>query len=155
MWNIPFHMEYSIPYLVQSSDEGIGTTLSDDTVDVGQSASEERWAFIEIEPDWDQDKYWQQKTWENSITRCAWHVIHIPSNQFVNILIQWTTISDWSWHGSHWSCDPAAHPSASRTCTHASPSHKALQYDWSCQWHTKYSPRAASPSLHYRQGTLT
>ena len=62
-WNIPFHM-------VQSSDEGLGTTLSDDTVDVGQSASEERWAFIEIEPDWDQDRYWRQKTWENSITRC-------------------------------------------------------------------------------------
>ena len=71
MHRVGTNMEYSIPYLVQSSDEGIGTTLSDDTVDVGQSASEERWAFIEIEPNWDQDKYWKQKTWENSITRCV------------------------------------------------------------------------------------
>lgn len=52
-----------------SSDEGIGTTLSDDTVDVGDfpSASVERCSFIKIEPDWDQARYWQQKTWENSI----------------------------------------------------------------------------------------
>lgn len=64
---------YSIPHLVQSSDEGIGTTLSDDTIDVGDfpSASAERWSFIEIEPDWDQDRHWQQKTWENAIVRCV------------------------------------------------------------------------------------
>ena len=62
----------SIPYLVQSSDEGIGTTLSDDTIDAGPPAPEERWAFIEIEPDWDQHRYWQQKTWENSITECVY-----------------------------------------------------------------------------------
>lgn len=62
--------DYSI-YLTQSSDEGIGTSLSDDTVDAGGDISSvERHPFIEIEPDWDQVKYWQQKSWENSITRC-------------------------------------------------------------------------------------
>jgi len=55
---------------MQSSDEGIGTTLSDDTVDVEElPVSEGRWTFIEIEPDWDRDIHWRQKTWENSITR--------------------------------------------------------------------------------------
>ena len=54
---------------MQSSDEGIGTTLSDDTVDVGLPVSEGRRSFIEIEPDWGRDIHWRQKTWEKSITR--------------------------------------------------------------------------------------
>ena len=58
---------------MQSSDEGIGTTLSDDTIDVGDlpSGSIEMRSFIEIEPDWDQERYWQQKTWESPIVRWA------------------------------------------------------------------------------------
>ena len=67
---------------MQSSDEGIGTTLSDDTVDVGDfpSASVEGQSFIEIEPDWDQPRHWKQKTWENSIVRCACLCEMCPNN---------------------------------------------------------------------------
>jgi len=54
---------------IQSSDEGIGTTTCTyDTIDGGDSPPV-RDTGSYIEPDWDQPRYWQQKTWEGSITR--------------------------------------------------------------------------------------
>ncbi|XP_065912106.1 gamma-tubulin complex component 6-like isoform X2 [Dysidea avara] len=51
-----------------SSDEGLGTTAcSHDTIDGGDSPPvKDPWPLIES--DWDQPRYWQQKTWEGSIT---------------------------------------------------------------------------------------